>query len=263
MKRLFFILGFIACCSCKKVVTLKLDSASPYLVIEGEVTDQPGPYTVKISNTVSFYKDNVFPPISGAVVRISDGEGNTDSLLETSAGIYSTQTLQGVPGHTYTLTAAIDDTIYTATSTMPIPVAFDSLTFNHTNAFGTNVISATPNFQDPAGVKNYYQFVEFINGVQLTKDIFVFDDRLSDGKYISINLRNDSTYLKVGDSVEVRMYGVDQNIYNYFYEIDQSSGTNAFNTTATPANPVSNFNNRALGYFSAHTLTSRKAKVAY
>jgi hypothetical protein len=250
--------------SCKKTVTLKLNTAPAQLVIEGEVTNLPETYTVSISQTVGFYADNTFPPVSGASVIISDTtNGITDSLTEVApgTGIYRTHEIVGVPGHTYTLSVTSQQKNYTATSTMPLPVSLDSVSFSQLSGFGNKQIDAIANFQDPAGVKNYYQFVEFVNGTQITKDIFVFDDRLSDGKYINETLYNDTSYLFQGDEVMVNMYCIDENVYNYFYQLVQSGGTGAFSTTASPANPTSNISNGALGYFSAHTVSSATAVV--
>jgi len=87
-------------CSCKKIVTLKLNTAPAQIVIEGEITDQPGPYTVSISQTVGFYEDNTFPPVSGASVTISDNtNGITDSLTEVVPGRVFTapMTCKGLP----------------------------------------------------------------------------------------------------------------------------------------------------------------------
>ncbi len=260
MKKLYFAILISAAVligACKKTVTLDLKTADSQIVIEGNVTDSSGPYTVSLTKTVAFYTENNFPAISGAVVKISDNQGVTDSLTETSPRIYSTSILQGAPGHTYTLSVVANNTTYTATSTMPAHVPFDSLTVNKQELFGDNRISATVNFQDPIGIHNYYQFTEYINGAQYNKSLFVFDDRLSDGKYISINLFNDSTRIKAGDHLAVDMYCIDVNVYNYFNQLDQSSGTGAFNTTASPANPSSNINNGAYGYFSAHTAEGR------
>jgi hypothetical protein len=264
-KKLSLFCAALLMCSCKKIVTLNLNTAPAEIVIEGEVTNLPGPYTVTISQTVGFYADNTFPPVSGASVTISDSTlGITDSLRETTpgTGIYSTQLLQGVPGHTYTLSVTSQQQNYTATSTMPMPVTLDSINFSQLSGFGNNQIDAIANFQDPAGVANYYQFVEFVNGTQITKDIFVFDDRLSDGKYINETLYNDTSYLFQGDEVKVNMYCIDENVYNYFYQLLQSGGTGAFNTTASPANPTSNISNGSLGYFSAHTVSSQ-TRVVY
>lgn len=254
-------IAFLLFCSCQKTVTLPLKTAPSQIVIQGEVTNAAGPYTVTINQSVGFYADNTFPTISGAVVKISDNLGNTDSLTETSPGTYSTHTLQGIPGNTYTLFVFAQDTTYTAVSTMPIPVNLDSVTFESTTGFGKTRISAEVNFQDPAGIHNYYQFIQYINTVQFTKDIFIFDDRLSDGKYITNDLRMDSAYISPGDVVTVKMYGIDKNVYNYFNDIDQSSGNGAFNTTASPSNPATNISNGAYGYFNAHTTQTKSAYV--
>jgi hypothetical protein len=250
--------------SCKKTVTLKLDSVTSQIVIQGEVTNAAGPYMVIINQTVNFYADNTFPPVSGAVVKISDNQGVTDSLTETSSpGVYTSHILQGQPGNTYSLSVFAQNKKYTAVSTMPAPVPLDSVTFESTSGFGQHRISAVVNFQDPPGIKNYYQFLEFINGQLFNKNVFIFEDRLSDGKYINDNLFTDSSYLSSGDDLEVKMYCIDENIYNYLFQLDQSSARGAFNNTASPANPVSNISNGALGYFSAHTTQSMRVGVPH
>jgi hypothetical protein len=66
--------------------------------------------------------------------------------------------------------------------------------------------------------------------------------------------------LQSGDTLEVKMYCVDKNIYNYFFSLGQITGNNSFNS-ASPANPNSNLSNGALGYFSAHTVARQKLLV--
>jgi hypothetical protein len=257
-----FILGGAMFFSCQKVVHLDLQTAPPQLVIVGEVTDAPGPYSVMINRSVGFYSDNNFPAVDGAAVRISDNWGVTDTLTETSPGNYVTHVLQGVIGNTYTLSVSVGDTLYTATSTMPAKVPLDSVTFDHTGGRRqNNDIVPQANYQDPAGVKNYYRFALYINGTQFTREIYAFSDRLSDGKYVTQSLRMDSSYLSRGDLLRVEMYCIDQRVYNYFNQLSQSSGTGSFNTAASPANPASNISNGAFGVFSAHTVSSKTVTV--
>ena len=200
--------------ACKKTVTLDLNGTSARIVIQGEVTDSPGPYTVTINQSVDFYADNNFPPVSGALVVIRDNQGTTDTLTETSPGAYNTHLLLGRPGNTYTLDVFARNEHYVAASTMPEAVPLDSVTFESLTGFGQQRISAVVNFRDPRGVKNYYRFIEYINGLQFTRNIFIFDDRLSDGKYIVNSLRNDSSYLETVDHLEVCMFGIDARVYN-------------------------------------------------
>ncbi|HXB45993.1 MAG TPA: DUF4249 domain-containing protein [Puia sp.] len=247
--------------SCKKVISVNLNSASPQIVIAGEVTNAPGPYQVSVNTTVNFSSDNSFPPVSGAVVILSDNLGLNDSLTETSPGIYSSHTFWlGIPGYTYTLRVTAQSKSYTAVSTMPQPVQLDSIGFQ-LDSRGRNrqVIEAIPYYQDPGGIANYYQFTETINNIVLNK-IILFDDRYSDGKYISVPLFDDSSHMKVGDQLTLAMFSIDKNVFQYFSELQQLLEANPFNE-ATPSNPDTNITGGALGYFSAHTVQTKQATV--
>jgi hypothetical protein len=237
------------------VINVNLNNANPNIVIEGVISDAPGPYQVQLSQTVNFSDPNVFPPISGATVKITDSDlGITDSLKEAVPGIYVTQKLlQGLSGHTYQLYVFSNGQTYTASSTMPAKVNLDSVTFYSTNIFGTKSTSAIANFQDPAGNANYYTFTEYVNG-QAIDQTFDFSDRLSDGKYIRRQLFNDSSYINPGDQVIIEMHCVDSQVWQYFNTLDQAKGNNS--QAVTPANPLSNISNNALGYFSAQTVQS-------
>jgi hypothetical protein len=245
------------CPACTKVINLSVPNAATQIVIEGNVTNGPGPYQVSITTTVPFNANNVFPTVDGAMVTITDTAGLYDSLVETAPGIYSTQgNWVGQPGNTYTLHVSVNGGSYTGTSTMPQPVNLDSVTFVQVSRLKKSVIEAEPNFQDPPGVGHYYQFAETINGSPLNK-IFVFDDRLSAGNYIRQPLADDSAHLQAGDYLSLNMYCVDENTYNYFRELAQQQNTGTFEavlfTDVAPANPNNNLSGGALGYFSANT----------
>jgi Domain of unknown function (DUF4249) len=258
-----FLLIAISFLSCKKVITVQLNNSPTQLVITGEVTDASGPYTVSINSSINFSQPNTFPPVSGAQVIISDNQRLKDTLTETSPGNYNTHSYwQGVPGNTYTLSVLSSGKSFTAVSTMPLLVPLDSVTFQKSGRDnGKAAIEAVANFQDPPGVANYYQFTEKINDTMLTK-IFIFQDRLSDGKYTTQSFDNDSSALKIGDQLTFSMYSIDENIFKYFFELKQLLNANPFNE-ATPANPDTNLTNGALGYFSAHTIQTRSLTVHF
>lgn len=244
--------------ACKKVISVNLNDAAPQIVVEGMITNTPGPYQVQITKTVNFDASNSFPAVSGATVRISDnGSIITDLLKETAPGIYTTNTLQGIPGHTYQLNITVGAQTYSATSTMPQPVTLDSISFQHTTRVNRIDINTVPNYQDPLNIKNYYSFSQFVNSRKV-KITSVFDDRLSDGKYINVALRTDSSYINIGDTVLLKMNCIDKATYDYFYTFAQVAGNNNFQS-ASPSNPVSNISNNALGYFAAFTTQSKKA----
>jgi len=255
-KGLIIILTFYGC---KKVINVNLENAGIQTVITGEIDNKPGPYFVHISKSVNYSSDNVFPPVSGAFVTIT-GNGLVDTLSEISPGTYATHKLQGEPGSTYALYVSAENKIYTAASTMPQPVYLDSVSFM---AGRKNNLYAVANFQDPPGVANYYQFMEYADGVEFPngRGNSVFSDRLSDGRYVNLLLYDDSSDIKPGIVLKIQMNCIDKNVYNYFNQLYQISGNRDGFSSPTPANPTSNIIGGALGYFSAHTESSRHVRI--
>lgn len=255
MKKLLFIsiatIGLFA--SCQKVIDVDLNSKDPQLVIEGNVTDQPGPYTVQLTKTVNFSESNTFPGVSGATVTIADNVGNTETLNETSPGIYQTSTLQGTPGRTYTLTVVAEGKTYTASSTMPNNVPLDSVWVVDDPAFGKYLI---PVYYDPAGKGNYYRVVEYVNH-ERNNGIFIYDDAFNDGLMNGQPLFDFETEYVTGDTIDLALYCIDKPVYQYYFSLEQTvSGQ-----TGAPANPESNISNKALGYFSVHTVSTKRAVI--
>lgn len=251
--------------SCQKVINVKLNSATPQIVIDASVSDQPGPYTVTLSKTVDFNQENTFPPVTGATVVISDDAGDIDTLKEVNPGTYQTTTLpQGTPGRTYFLDVTADSEFYSASSTMPFPVPIDSVALEkRSGGFGSNKLDLVISFHDPKGIDNYYRIVEKIlnvhpvNGTtQLPTLGNVLTDRLSDGKEISFSAISDQPELASGDTVRVSLQSVDKNIYNYFRTVQQNGSM-----STTLSNPVTNITNGALGYFSAYSVRSETIVV--
>jgi hypothetical protein len=79
-------------------------------VIEGNVTDQPGPYEVIVSMASPVWQPPLnITSVTGALVIIEDDHGNREELKEGSDGHYYTATLQGQVGYTYTLSVKIGD----------------------------------------------------------------------------------------------------------------------------------------------------------
>jgi len=246
--------------SCTKVIDIDLNSVSLQLVIEGNISDLPVPYTINLSKTVNFSETNVFPPVSGAIVKISDNTGNSEILTETSPGIYTTSIIQGTPGKTYTLTVTSEGKNYEAVSTMPFSVNIDTLTIQEfcngiQGAGANNIIAEYINvqFNDSAEINNYYRFIQINNRVQ-QDDIFLVDDHLQNGKTISNLLAHTINNFQPGDTVTVLLQTIDIGVYEYFRTLSQLRSAEL---SSSPSNPLSNFNNGALGYFSAYSVRSK------
>ena len=83
--------------------TVSLSSA---LVVEGQITNQPGPYTVRLTRTADYSFKALNLLETGAVVSIEDNQGNRETLREQApGGTYQTRAggIQGVVGRSYKL----------------------------------------------------------------------------------------------------------------------------------------------------------------
>ena len=263
----FYIAVFIIS-SCQKVITIDLNSTNIKLAIEGNVSDQAGTYSVQLSQTVNYDQYNVFPAVTGATVNISDNVGNSETLIETTPGMYVTSSLVGTVGRTYNVSVTSGGKNYITSSLMANPVAIDTIIVDSTGVFGTGGQQSTTNkkvrtvrvkFKDPAGINNYYRLIETVNGKAKT-NIYITSDNLRDGIQISTTLSRDTTVHK-GDSVGVMLLCIDKYVYTYFRTLNQISGGGTGLQTSTPDNPTTNFSNSPLGYFSANAIKSKKVKV--
>ena len=218
-----------------------------------------GESKVRISKTLNFDETTAYPPISRALVTITDNKLNqTDTLTEKSVGIYFKTGLVGLEGHTYTMMAKIGNEIFTAVSTMPFSVNLDSLVQETLAGSGTGggpggsggpgnpggdhdyetIIQITPHYTDPSSSENYYQFVITRNDT-LADDIFIRNDVGFNGRSSHLPLR---VKADKGDVVTIDMQCIDKAVYNYFFGLNE----NINQSSATPANPTSNINNGAL-----------------
>jgi len=246
-----FLLSFFT--SCEKVIDLDLNTSSSQIVIEGNVYDEAGPYTVKISRSVNIDEPSVYPAVTGATVSISDNAGNAEVLAEKASGVYQTSTSQGVPGRTYTLSVEVEGQKYTAISTMPEGVEIDTLFTVETGYPGFHQISV--DLTDPANTVNYYRLVDWVNGKRL-ETIIVANDELSKGKKINGTLMYSEDDMKSGDTYTLWLESIDKGVYDYF----NSASLNG-QDSASPSNPVSNISNGALGYFNACSVRKKSIVI--
>jgi hypothetical protein len=259
VNRFWTALTLLALTACTKVIDLKVRNADAQYVIEANITDQPGPYTITISRTDTFSSSYQFQGVGGANVSLQDDAGNSETLKETQPGIYQTSTLTGVEGRTYSLHITANGHVFTSSSTMPARVNFDSLYVREIINISKTVKAAVPIFTDPRGQGNSYRFNQYING-RLDKALYYQNDDFSDGLRSTFALLQpdpDST-LRPNDQVEVDMQCIDKPMYKYWFSLDQSANGNG---ASIPSNPVTNIQGGALGYFSAHTSQRRSLLV--
>lgn len=209
---------------CQKVIDFSFHDAPAKYVIEGNVTNLPGPYQVSIGTTQNVQADYAFNGVSQANVTIRDNAGNSETLKEVQPGIYQTLSLAGVEGRTYYLTINFGSNNFTSTSIMPYQVNLDSVYTVQVYNFSKMVIAAVPEFTDPPQMGNSYRFNETVNGL-LDKTLFSQNDEFTNGRVNTFSLLNpdpDST-LHVGDHLSVEMQCIDSAVYKYWYSVGQNS----------------------------------------
>lgn len=100
------------------------------LVVEGNITNDPGPYTLQLSMSTSV--DNpTFQTLSGYEAIISDNLGNSENLTEVEPGTYQTAIdgIRGIVGREYRITIFSPDgkTYQSDFEELKQPVAIDSV----------------------------------------------------------------------------------------------------------------------------------------
>ena len=230
--------------SCKKEIQLDLQKKESQIVIEADFAAERKVNTVYISQTIEIRQTNSFPEISKAQVIVTDNNEYSEILKEIKPGVYQTSSFK----------VNYNNKTYIAESTVPPFVKLDT-SLAVSSKFGDSQMTGfLPIYTDPAGVKNNYRFVQYVNGERV-KGSILMDDTYSDGllqqqPFFSMNL-----VAKPGDCLEVEMQMIDDANYLYFFSKEKTVNLDG----AAPANPVSNLKGGALGYFNVHS--TQKAKM--
>lgn len=97
--------------ACVEEITFDVPATESQLVIEGMISDNPGPYTVTVSKAFDLREDSLIrPPVRNAVIKLFDDLGNEESFEETSPGVYQTTgNMRGQVGRAYHITVETSD----------------------------------------------------------------------------------------------------------------------------------------------------------
>lgn len=143
------ILGLPLWLGCVDKVNLSIPANELPFIIEGFVTDQAGPDTVKISK--AFPVDGIYYSrvgVDGANLTIIDDAGNNDGLTDIGNGFYVTNTLVGTIGRTYILRGTLPDgTSIESTAERMAPAGnLDSIFYEYAVVENTSTGVSEPGF---------------------------------------------------------------------------------------------------------------------
>jgi hypothetical protein len=190
----FLVLTLGALQGCISPFDVDVDEGAKKLVVNGLITNEPGPYTVKINKTTSYggHFTDVNDDVLGATVTISDDSGVTETLKEVHEGEFRTSAtgIQGRIGGSYTLRIKLkngEEFVSEVEKLQPVP-PIDRLyfVFRETTLIDTNrndhykpYFELRIDTKDPALEKNYYRWTSVgTYEVETQPEKFVIYDRL-------------------------------------------------------------------------------------
>jgi hypothetical protein len=247
--------------ACQKVVVLDLNTAEPMLVIEGNVTSNPGqPQTVFVSTSGSFYTAEGIEAVGDAKVVLKDENGKSQVLEMYTPGVYFTYQFPVNENITYSIEVTRNGVVYTGSEEFPVKKTIDSLSYvvneglfgdGGLNEDGDTTYNIFCTFQDPAETLDYYRFYVFVDDSLVQSGFnsyFVTDDELFNGQLFSLEILG--TGAIKGNTVKVEMQSIGHNTFRYYVGLNDL--LNGGGMGSTPYNPISNLDNEALGYFGAY-----------
>ena len=102
-----FVLLFLGC---KEEFKIEFNSSEKILVVEGGITNKPGPYSIRLSTTLPINQP-IRVPFNNCVVTLYDDQGYSEILTETESGVYQTlkNGIQGTIGIEYSISVVTPD----------------------------------------------------------------------------------------------------------------------------------------------------------
>lgn len=288
MKRLVQLAIFFSAVSllfgCEDVITTKLDTGPARLSVDGWLTNQPGPQTIRLTLSTAYFNNGTVPAASGATVSVTDDAGKQYAFTDPdNDGYYiwtpTTRDTLGKIGRTYQLAINYGGVAYSARTTMNRVPAIDSLVFRQEKI---NPLSNTTGYQaefyakDPAGATDYYRVKYYRNGkvqnkvndlISLRNASFFNSSGSTDGlvfiRPVRQSINPDSLYA-LNDVVKVEVWSITADTYLFLQSVrEQLTNAGLFATPSVnvPTNIVSTNGRTATGYFVASAIQSRTTQV--
>ncbi len=283
--------------SCEDAIDIETETGPTQLVVDGWITNKPGPQTVKLTLSAAYFDNSRAKPALGAEVMITDEQGAIYKFTdEKGKGVYrwtpKSDTLAlGRVGGKYALQIKYGGEEYTATNEIKRVPKIDSLVYEE-ESFPIN---------PPEGPKDGYlaQFYarDFVglgdtywikplksgklygtdpNDISLAFDASFSPGSPSDGLVFIQPLRqsiNVNKLFSAGDTVGVELHSISIESYYFLFQVRQET-TNGGIFAVPPANIPTNISNKntngkkALGFFGASAVSRaetvidpKKAKV--
>ena len=255
MKPVIYIFLFFILSSCTEKIELDLDKTTPEIIVEGSISNYFDNHRVTITKSQDYYNSGLPEPVENAEVQIIS-QPDTFDLFEVGEGVYITGYIKGIPGNTYNLVVNTENHIFTAQSTMPLEPFIDSIKFEQ-NENEPEVFDVLLYTQEPPE-NNYYYWGLLKDHYPVTTSLdklrFANDD-LINGNYLS-GLKVHAIEAEPGSRVTLIMAAIPEDYFFYCLSILKETKYSDNPFELAPANPETNINGGAFGFFHAYSETS-------
>ncbi|WP_425236959.1 DUF4249 domain-containing protein [Ulvibacterium sp.] len=248
--------------SCEDVIDVDVQTAPSRLTVEASLDWEKGTagneQTIKLSMSTPFFDTTTNTAVTGASVKVTNDSNGTEFVFtDQGNGEYSTSSFVPIVNQSYTLEIQHDGETYNATETMMSVTDITEINQSREDGFDDEALEVNIFFTDPEEEDNYYLF-RFQEQGDLLPDFEDLDDEFVNGNeipwYYEKDDDDDTEEFVPGDIIDIALYGISEDYYNYIrILIEQSGGVDLFGTipVALKGNCINltNSDNYAHGYF--------------
>lgn len=265
---------------CEDVIDLKTETGPAQLVVDGWITDQPGPQTIRLTLSAAYFNNGPAPIATGAEVTITDDKGTAFPFRYVpEKKVYQWTPPQdslklGRIGRTYTLKILFEGEEYRATNQIKRVPTIDSLTYKEERFpikppqgpqegyLAEFFARDFPGFGDTYWIKPLKDgklYGTDANDISLVFDGAFSPGAPSDGLVFIQPLRqsiNVGKLFSAGDTAGVELHSITPEAYYFLLQVRQESANGGI-FAVPPANIPTNIQNvnlngkKALGFFGA------------
>ncbi|MBN8826281.1 MULTISPECIES: DUF4249 domain-containing protein [unclassified Spirosoma] len=298
---LSYILLLTAFMACIDRVELPIRAESPRLVVEGQITNEAPPYTIRLTYTGNYTSGGQNPAdqyVREAQVSLADDQGRSTRFVMMGSGLYQTidSTFRGQVGRSYSLTVVLNDgkRYVTKPEQMPAVPVIDSISsqlVKTNNVVKPYAVSYGVNTIDPANEKNYYRWTGYgyTNRLSLgvpcslgspnkcytrcwttesTNVVNIYSDEAINGNSIRNRFVLRIPVYTLGPQlVEIQQYGMTQANYQFWKLYQQQNARTGSIFDPLPAPVTGNVVNAndpsdvARGYFAVTSITRKRLRM--
>lgn len=246
----FCILLITYLASCEKEIDLEYQHDYDRLVVEAVLLKGQTSHQIKVSREVNYFKTPEFISAEDVQITIEDENGNTGTFYYIDSGYFGLDNYDIDYRTNYTLRLKDGEEVIEASSKTSSKITLDTVLTSTYSENGWNTPGLKLIFQDPGGEDNYYVGNTEINELPQSNNLYnqyrMFTDEFIDGK---TNTKIIPTYYESGDTIGFILRSIDYHRYQYIKTFEETNDNGGF-FSASPSNPISNFKDKALGYFS-------------